>query len=108
IIRAFMGVIDATVRTNYFQTDADGRPQSQVSLKLDCSEVPGIPAPVPMAEISVYSPRVEGVHLRDAAVARGGLRWRERRKEFRTQVMGLVNAHVDKHADSVPTCHKDG
>src|SRR5699024_10081255 len=82
IVRSFMGVIDATLRNNYFQTDDDGAPHQHVSLKLACAQVPGIPAPVPMAEIWVYSPRVEGVHLRFGAVARGGLRWSDRREDF--------------------------
>ncbi|HLS64624.1 MAG TPA: NAD-glutamate dehydrogenase domain-containing protein, partial [Ruania sp.] len=108
IVRSFMGVIDATLRTNYFQTDDDGAPHQHVSLKLACAQVPGIPAPVPMAEIWVYSPRVEGVHLRFGAVARGGLRWSDRREDFRTEVLGLVKAQMVKNAVIVPTGSKGG
>src|SRR5699024_11195030 len=108
IIRAFMGVIDATLRTNYFQTGADGAAHPQGSLKLDCAEVRGVPAPVPMAEIWVSSPRVEGVHLRFGAVARGGLRWSDRREDFRTEVLGLVKAQMVKNAVIVPTGSKGG
>src|SRR5699024_9281342 len=106
IVRSFMGVSDATLRTNYFQTDDDGRPHQHVSLKLACAQVPGIPAPVPMAEIWVCSPRVEGVHLRFGAVARGGLRWSDRREDFRTEVLGLVKAQMVKNAVIVPTGSK--
>lgn len=108
IIRSFVGVINATLRTNYFQSDADGVGHAHVSLKLDCAQVPGIPAPVPMAEIWVYSPRVEGVHLRFGAVARGGLRWSDRREDFRTEVLGLVKAQMVKNAVIVPTGSKGG
>src|SRR5690625_6727398 len=93
-----MGVIDATLRTNYFQTDDDGAPHQHVSLKLACAEVPGIPAPVPMAVIWVYSPQVEGVHLRIGAVARGGLRWSDRREHFRTEVIGMAKAKMVQNA----------
>ncbi len=108
IIRSFVGVIDATLRTNYFQPDADGASHAHVSLKLDCARVPGLPAPVPMAEIWVYSPQVEGVHLRFGAVARGGLRWSDRREDFRTEVLGLVKAQMVKNAVIVPTGSKGG
>ncbi len=108
IVRSFVGVIEATLRTNYFQTGADGEAPQHVSLKLACGQVPGIPAPVPMAEIWVYSPRVEGVHLRFGAVARGGLRWSDRREDFRTEVLGLVKAQMVKNAVIVPTGSKGG
>ena len=107
IVRSFVGVIDATLRTNYFQ-EVGGEQHAQVSLKLDCAKVPGIPAPVPMAEIWVYSPQVEGVHLRFGAVARGGLRWSDRREDFRTEVLGLVKAQMVKNAVIVPTGSKGG
>ncbi|SEE86255.1 glutamate dehydrogenase [Ruania alba] len=107
IVRTFTGVIMATLRTNYYVTDA-GEHRRQISLKLDCRNVPGIPAPVPMAEIWVYSPRVEGVHLRFGPVARGGLRWSDRREDFRTEVLGLVKAQMVKNAVIVPTGSKGG
>ncbi|GAA1254364.1 NAD-glutamate dehydrogenase [Oryzihumus leptocrescens] len=108
IIRAFLGVIRATLRTNYFQPDADGSAKSYVSFKLDPKKVPDLPAPRPMFEIWVYSPRVEGVHLRFGKVARGGLRWSDRREDFRTEVLGLVKAQMVKNAVIVPTGSKGG
>ncbi|UFU03278.1 NAD-glutamate dehydrogenase [Ruania suaedae] len=104
IIRAFMGVICAALRTNYYIDDAG----PQISLKLRCRDVPGIPAPVPMAEIWVYAPRVEGVHMRFGLVARGGVRWSDRREDFRTEVLGLVKAQMVKNAVIVPTGSKGG
>src|SRR5690606_19948074 len=74
----------------------------------DCARVPGLPPPHPMAEIWVYAPRVEGVHLRFGAVARGGLRWSDRREDFRTEVLGLVKAQMVKNAVIVPTGSKGG
>ncbi|KHK96098.1 NAD-glutamate dehydrogenase [Microbacterium mangrovi] len=108
ILRSFIGVIDATWRTNFYQPDADGRAKPWVSMKLDCSRVPGLPKPHPMAEIWVYSPEVEGVHLRFGKVARGGLRWSDRREDFRTEILGLVKAQMVKNAVIVPTGSKGG
>lgn len=108
IIRSFVGVIDATWRTNFYQRAADGSPKPWVSMKLDCKRVPGLPKPHPMAEIWVYSPEVEGVHLRFGKVARGGLRWSDRREDFRTEVLGLVKAQMVKNAVIVPTGSKGG
>ena len=113
IVRAFLGVIRATLRTNYYQHDAGSpseapAPKSYVSFKLDPMAVPGLPAPRPMFEIWVYSPRVEGVHLRFGKVARGGLRWSDRREDFRTEVLGLVKAQMVKNAVIVPTGSKGG
>ncbi len=108
IIRAFLAVIQAGLRTNYYQPDADGRPKSYVSLKLDPRAIPDLPAPRPKFEIWVYSPRVEGVHLRFGPVARGGLRWSDRREDFRTEVLGLVKAQMVKNAVIVPTGSKGG
>ncbi|MGZ4637985.1 MAG: NAD-glutamate dehydrogenase, partial [Actinomycetes bacterium] len=108
ILRSLLGVIRATVCTNYFQTDAAGRPKSYVSFKLDSHLVPDLPQPLPLFEIWVYSPRVEGVHLRFGAVARGGLRWSDRREDFRTEVLGLVKAQTVKNAVIVPVGAKGG
>lgn len=108
IIRSFIGVIEATWRTNFYQPAADGSPKHWVSMKLDCPRVPGLPKPHPMAEIWVYSPQVEGVHLRFGKVARGGLRWSDRREDFRTEVLGLVKAQMVKNAVIVPTGSKGG
>ncbi|GAA2872997.1 NAD-glutamate dehydrogenase [Microbacterium arabinogalactanolyticum] len=108
ILRSFDGVIAATWRTNFYQPAADGTPKPWVSMKLDCARVPGLPKPLPMAEIWVYSPEVEGVHLRFGKVARGGLRWSDRREDFRTEVLGLVKAQMVKNAVIVPTGSKGG
>ncbi|MBL3685594.1 NAD-glutamate dehydrogenase [Leucobacter zeae] len=108
ILRSIVAVIEATWRTNFYQTGADGRPKHWVSMKLDCSRIPDLPKPHPMAEIWVYSPQVEGVHLRFGKVARGGLRWSDRREDFRTEVLGLVKAQMVKNAVIVPTGSKGG
>jgi glutamate dehydrogenase len=108
ILRSFVGVVGATLRTNFYTRDADGAPKPWVSMKLDCARVPDLPLPHPMAEIWVYSPRVEGVHLRFGKVARGGLRWSDRREDFRTEVLGLVKAQMVKNAVIVPTGSKGG
>ncbi|MDN5795561.1 MAG: NAD-glutamate dehydrogenase [Intrasporangium sp.] len=108
IIRAFLGIILGSLRTNYFQVDEDGQPKPYVSLKLNPKAISGLPAPRPMFEIWVYSPQVEGVHLRFGKVARGGLRWSDRREDFRTEVLGLVKAQMVKNAVIVPTGSKGG
>src|SRR4051812_4883182 len=93
ILRSYLTHIKATLRTNYFQRDlATGGPHPYLSLKLEPSGIPDLPQPRPKFEIFVYSPRVEGVHLRFGPVARGGLRWSDRRDDFRTEVLGLVKA----------------
>ena len=108
IIRSFLGVMRATLRTNYYQDGAGGGSKPYVSLKLNPKAVPDLPAPRPAFEIWVYSPRVEGVHLRFGPVARGGLRWSDRREDFRTEVLGLVKAQMVKNAVIVPTGSKGG
>jgi glutamate dehydrogenase len=108
ILRQFLGVIMATVRTNYFRRDTYGQPLPYVSFKLDPNRVPGLVEPKPMFEIWVYSPRVEGVHLRGGRVARGGLRWSDRREDFRTEVLGLMKAQMVKNAVIVPVGSKGG
>ncbi|GAB3305835.1 NAD-glutamate dehydrogenase [Pseudoclavibacter terrae] len=108
ILRSMIGIVDATWRTNFYQVDEAGKPKHWVSMKLDCTRVPGLPKPHPMAEIWVYSPEVEGVHLRFGRVARGGLRWSDRREDFRTEVLGLVKAQMVKNAVIVPTGSKGG
>ena len=108
ILRSYLTVIKATLRTNYFQPGADGRPKSYISLKLEPDAIPDLPEPRPKFEIFVYSPRVEGVHLRFGAVARGGLRWSDRRDDFRTEVLGLVKAQMVKNAVIVPVGAKGG
>jgi glutamate dehydrogenase len=108
ILRQFLGVINASIRTNYFHRDAKGEPLPYLSFKLDPSRVPGLPEPKPMFEIWVYSPRVEGVHLRGGRVARGGLRWSDRREDFRTEVLGLMKAQMVKNTVIVPVGSKGG
>ncbi len=108
ILRLFLGVINATVRTNYFHRGADGAPRPFVSFKFNPALVAGLPEPRPMFEIWVYSPRVEGVHLRGGRVARGGLRWSDRREDFRTEVLGLMKAQMVKNTVIVPVGSKGG
>ncbi|MDI5965966.1 NAD-glutamate dehydrogenase [Streptantibioticus silvisoli] len=108
ILRSFLTLIKATLRTNYFQRDADGNPHPYLSMKFDPRAIPDLPAPRPQFEIWVYSPRVEGVHLRFGKVARGGLRWSDRREDFRTEVLGLVKAQMVKNTVIVPVGAKGG
>ncbi|MER6052408.1 NAD-glutamate dehydrogenase [Streptomyces sp. NPDC001793] len=108
ILRSFLTVIKATLRTNHYQQDSAGRPHSYLSLKLDPQAIPDLPAPRPAYEIWVYSPRVEGVHLRFGKVARGGLRWSDRREDFRTEILGLVKAQMVKNTVIVPVGAKGG
>ncbi|MFD4949166.1 NAD-glutamate dehydrogenase [Streptomyces sp. NPDC058239] len=108
ILRSFLTVIKATLRTNFFQMADDGKPHSYVSMKFDPQSIPDLPAPRPAFEIWVYSPRVEGVHLRFGKVARGGLRWSDRREDFRTEILGLVKAQMVKNTVIVPVGAKGG
>ena len=108
IIRRFMEMIDATVRTNFYQTAANGEHKAYISFKLAPATISDMPRPLPMFEIFVYSPRVEGVHLRWGKVARGGLRWSDRREDFRTEVLGLVKAQQVKNTVIVPVGAKGG
>ncbi|MGV9271719.1 NAD-glutamate dehydrogenase [Streptomyces griseosporeus] len=108
ILRAFLTVIKATLRTNFFQEALGGRPHEYVSMKFDPQAIPDLPAPRPAYEIWVYSPRVEGVHLRFGKVARGGLRWSDRREDFRTEILGLVKAQMVKNTVIVPVGAKGG
>ncbi|WP_297530582.1 NAD-glutamate dehydrogenase [Thalassolituus sp.] len=107
-IRRYIELIKATLRTNYFQPDAEGKTKSYLSFKIKPSEITDIPLPRPMFEIFVYSPRIEGVHLRGGKVARGGLRWSDRVDDFRTEVLGLVKAQQVKNAVIVPVGAKGG
>jgi glutamate dehydrogenase len=109
ILRSYLTHVRATLRTNYFQTGPDGDGvKPYMSFKLEPSAIPDLPAPRPRFEIFVYSPRVEGVHLRFGAVARGGLRWSDRRDDFRTEVLGLVKAQMVKNTVIVPVGAKGG
>ncbi|MBA2636792.1 MAG: NAD-glutamate dehydrogenase [Solirubrobacterales bacterium] len=108
ILRSFLTVAGAMLRTNYFQPDAGGGLKPYLSFKLDPSRVPLVPEPRPRYEIFVHSPRVEGVHLRGGTVARGGLRWSDRREDFRTEILGLMKAQMVKNALIVPLGAKGG
>src|SRR6201999_2262989 len=109
VLRAFAELIQATLRTNYFvKQEGSARSQNVLSLKLDAQLIEELPLPRPKFEIFVYSPRVEGVHLRFGYVARGGLRWSDRREDFRTEVLGLVKAQAVKNAVIVPVGAKGG
>ncbi|UFQ15997.1 MULTISPECIES: NAD-glutamate dehydrogenase [Streptomyces] len=108
ILRSFLTVIKATLRTNFFQKTESGEPHTYVSMKFDPQAIPDLPAPRPAYEIWVYSPRVEGVHLRFGKVARGGLRWSDRREDFRTEILGLVKAQMVKNTVIVPVGAKGG
>ena len=108
ILRDCLSVVRATVRTNYFQRSPEGQPKAQLAFKLDPSLMPFLPYPRPRFEIFVYSPRVEGVHLRGGRVARGGIRWSDRREDFRTEVLGLMKAQMVKNAVIVPLGAKGG
>ncbi len=112
ILRSFLSVLGAILRTNYFRTDAPGPAEGVrrdfLSFKLDPDEIPLLPLPRPSFEIFVYSPRVEGVHLRGGRVARGGLRWSDRPEDFRTEILGLMKAQMVKNALIVPVGSKGG
>jgi glutamate dehydrogenase len=108
ILRSHLRLVEAMLRTNYFQTGPDGKPRPYLSFKLDPERVPDLPLPRPAFEIWVYSPRTEGVHLRGGKVARGGIRWSDRREDFRTEILGLMKAQMVKNAVIVPVGAKGG
>jgi glutamate dehydrogenase len=108
VLRRLAGAVKAMTRTNYFQLDDAGQPKCHIAFKIDPQAVTDLPAPKPFREIFVSSPRVEGVHLRFGPVARGGLRWSDRRDDFRTEVLGLVKAQQVKNAVIVPVGAKGG
>ena len=108
ILRRFLNLIHSILRTNFFQPGPDGKPKPTFAFKIDSQNVDGLPEPRPVREISVYSPRVEGVHLRGGMIARGGLRWSDRPQDFRTEVLGLAKAQQVKNAVIVPYGAKGG
>ena len=108
IIRRYMEMITATLRTNYYQLDQNKQAKPWLALKLKPSDIPEIPQPVPAFEIFVYAPDIEGVHLRGGKVARGGLRWSDRQEDFRTEILGLVKAQQVKNTVIVPVGAKGG
>jgi glutamate dehydrogenase len=108
ILRSFLAIVQAMLRTNFFQRDKDGSRKQCLAFKLDPEQLPWLPLPHPQFEIFVYSPRTEGVHLRGGKVARGGIRWSDRREDFRTEVLGLMKAQMVKNAVIVPVGAKGG
>ncbi len=108
VLRGYLGLVDATTRTNYYLRDPSGIPRREVVIKLDSAAVPELPSPRPKVETFVHGPTVEAVHLRAGLVARGGLRWSERPLDFRTEVLDLAFAQVKKNAVIVPTGAKGG
>ncbi len=108
IIRRFINLIESTLRTNVYQKGAGEPDKPYFSFKLDSQNIDELPLPRPHVEIYVYSPRVEGVHLRGGTVARGGLRWSDRREDFRTEVLGLMKAQMVKNTVIVPVGSKGG
>ena len=108
ILRGFCDLVRAVLRTSFFQRDGRGQYREYISFKLDSSAVPDLPRPRPFREIWVYSPRVEGIHLRGGLVARGGLRWSDRLADFRTEVLGLIRAQNVKNTMIVPVGAKGG
>ena len=107
IIRSYLLLIEKSLRTNYYQHEA-GLPKSYLSIKVASHEIDLLPLPRPLVEIFVYSPRMEGCHLRGGKVARGGIRWSDRREDFRTEVLGLMKAQMVKNAVIVPVGSKGG
>jgi len=108
ILRLYVAIIDATLRTNYFQRDAQGNRKPYLSFKLDSLSIKELPLPRPLVEIFVYSPSMEGIHLRGGKVARGGIRWSDRREDFRTEILGLMKAQNVKNVVIVPMGSKGG
>ena len=108
ILRHFVNAVQAAIRTNFYQIDADGQPKQLIAVKFASRRLDGLPLPKPLYEIFVYSPRVEGVHLRFGEVARGGIRWSDRPQDFRTEILGLVKAQQVKNAVIVPVGAKGG
>ncbi|MGB8275695.1 MAG: NAD-glutamate dehydrogenase, partial [Alphaproteobacteria bacterium] len=108
ILRRFYNLVQVALRTNHFQRASDGEPKPYLSIKFDSRNIDALPAPRPMFEIFVYSPTTEGIHLRGGKVARGGIRWSDRREDFRTEILGLMKAQMVKNAVIVPVGSKGG
>lgn len=108
ILQRLLDAIKATIRTNYFQKNANNEPKDYLSLKIQSGLIPDMPLPLPMYEIFVYSSHFEGIHLRSSKVARGGLRWSDRPEDFRTEILGLMKAQVVKNSVIVPSGAKGG
>ncbi len=108
ILRRFLNAVCCTLRTNFWQAAADGAAKDWISIKIDSRAIDELPAPRPLVEIFVYSPRMEGIHLRGGKVARGGIRWSDRREDFRTEVLSLMKTQMVKNAVIVPVGSKGG
>ncbi len=108
ILRRYLNLVRATLRTNYYQTEADGSHRPTLAFKLSSRDLEDLPKPRPWVETFVYSPRVEAVHLRGGKVARGGIRWSDRPEDFRTEILGLIKAQMVKNAVIVPVGAKGG
>ena len=108
ILRRFVNAVMSALRTNFYQLEKDGRPKQTIAIKFDSKALDGVPLPRPLYEIFVYSPRVEGIHMRFGKVARGGIRWSDRPQDFRTEILGLVKAQQVKNAVIVPVGAKGG
>lgn len=108
ILKAYLTILDTMLRTNYYQVDSNGLRKPYISFKLESNKLAFLPKPKPLYEIFVYSMKFEGVHLRGGKVARGGLRWSDRKEDFRTEVLGLVKAQIVKNSVIVPTGSKGG
>jgi len=108
ILRHFVNAVQSAIRSNFYQTDSDGQPKPLIAIKFASGKLTGLPPPRPLYEIFVYSPRVEGVHMRFGKVARGGIRWSDRPQDFRTEVLSLVKAQQVKNAVIVPVGAKGG
>jgi glutamate dehydrogenase len=108
ILRLFVNAVQSAIRTNFYQVDKDDQPKAQIAIKFESRKLTELPLPRPLYEIFVYSPRVEGVHLRFGKVARGGIRWSDRPQDFRTEILGLVKAQQVKNAVIVPVGAKGG
>ena len=108
ILRAFLTLVLKTLRTNYYQRLPGGEVKPALAVKLDSHAIELLPQPRPLYEIFVYSPRTEGVHMRAGKVARGGIRWSDRKEDFRTEILGLMKAQTVKNAVIVPVGSKGG
>ncbi len=108
ILRRFVNAVQSAIRTNFYRADKDGQPKPLISVKFESRKLTDLPLPRPLYEIFVYSPRVEGVHMRFGKVARGGIRWSDRPQDFRTEILGLVKAQQVKNAVIVPVGAKGG
>ena len=108
ILRHFVNAVQSAIRTNFYQLDKEGQPKAQIAVKYSSRKLTALPSPRPLFEIFIYSPRVEGIHLRFGKVARGGIRWSDRPQDFRTEILGLVKAQQVKNAVIVPVGAKGG